>query len=69
MIGMAEGITRRRLATLATAPLLAAPQAPAMQDAPVDDLAAQRANLNRWREQMKQVKLAREVEPAVIFKA
>ncbi|MBI4905309.1 MAG: hypothetical protein HY820_16870 [Acidobacteria bacterium] len=65
---MPDPFTRRRLAKLAAVPLLSPAQSPA-QDQPADDLAIQRANLNRWREQMKQVKLPRHAEPAVIFKA
>jgi hypothetical protein len=74
MAFMPDKLTRRRWSTtLAAAPLLAAPvlastQTPP-QEPPQDDLTVQRANLQRWREQMKQVKLPRATEPAFVFKA
>ena len=66
---MAAKISRRRLAALSTLPMLPAQQAQAMQASPQDDLAIQRENLQRWREQMKKVKLPTATEPAFQFKA
>lgn len=66
---MAGKISRRRLAGLSTIPLLAAGQGQAAQAGPQDDMAIQRANLERWREQLKKAKLPMATEPAFQFKA
>ncbi len=66
---MAGKISRRRLAGLSTVPLLAAGQGQAAQAGPQDDMAIQRANLQRWREQLKKAKLPMATEPAFQFKA
>jgi hypothetical protein len=66
---MAAKISRRRLAAISTLPLLPAGQAQAMQANPQDDLAIQKENLQRWREQMKKAKLPIATEPAFQFKA
>ncbi|MFN7935861.1 MAG: hypothetical protein U0R19_21200 [Bryobacteraceae bacterium] len=66
---MAAKISRRRLAVLSTLPILPAPQAQAMQANPQDDLAIQKENLQRWRDQMKKAKLPVATEPAFQFKA
>jgi len=66
---MAVKVTRRHLAALAALPLGQAP-AHAQSEAPAgDDMAIQRENLKRWREQMAKSKLPIAVEPAVVFKA
>jgi hypothetical protein len=69
---MAAKISRRQLATVASASLaassLAAAQAqPAAQSE--DDLAVQRESLRRNREQLAKVKLPMDTEPAFQFKA
>lgn len=67
---MPAKISRRRWAALSTLPLAAsAPIGQAAQAAPQDDMAIQRENLQRWREQMKKAKLLMAVEPAFQFKA
>ncbi|MBS1823808.1 MAG: hypothetical protein JST93_00680 [Acidobacteria bacterium] len=66
---MAAKISRRRLAVLSTLPLSPAAQVQGMQANPQDDLAIQRENLQRWREQMKKAKLPVTTEPAFQFKA
>ncbi|MBI3210506.1 MAG: hypothetical protein HYZ37_16600 [Candidatus Solibacter usitatus] len=63
-----ERLTRRRWAAIAATPALAAPSALA-QATPDEDTAAQQANLKRWRDQLAQVKLPRDTEPAFSFKA
>jgi hypothetical protein len=65
---MAVKVTRRHLAALAALPLAETPL-PAQQAPAEDDMAIQRENLKRWREQMAKSKLPIAVEPAVVFKA
>lgn len=66
---MAAKISRRRWAALSTLPLVSAGQVQPQAAAPQDDLAAQKENLQRWREQMKKAKLPMATEPAFQFKA
>lgn len=65
---MPTKVTRRNLARLASASLLAAPARP-QQPAADDDLEIQRQNLRRNREQLAKVTLPIAVEPAFTFKA
>ncbi len=67
---MPAKISRRRWAALSTLPFAASvPSVQAAQATPQDDMAIQRENLQRWREQMKKAKLPMAVEPAFQFKA
>jgi len=66
---MAAKISRRRWAALSTLPLVSASQAQPQAAAGQDDLAVQKENLQRWRDQMKKAKLPMATEPAFQFKA
>lgn len=66
---MAAKISRRRWAALTTLPLAGAASMQPQAAAPQEDLAVQKENLQRWREQMKKVKLPMATEPAFQFKA
>jgi len=66
---MAAKISRRRWAALSTLPLVPASQAQPQAATPQDDLAVQKENLQRWRDQMKKAKLPMATEPAFQFKA
>jgi hypothetical protein len=66
---MAVKVTRRHLAALAALPLAETPPSAQGQASTEDDLAIQRENLKRWREQMAKLKLPIATEPATVFKA